>query len=105
MKQKNYKVSVAISALNEEKTIKEVIKDILAQRQRGWVLKELIVYCDGCEDKTADIVRSIKNPKIRIYEGEDKRGKVYRINQAISDFRGEILVIFDADINIEGINV
>jgi len=105
MKQKNYKVSVAISALNEEKTIKEVIKDILAQRQRGWVLKELIVYCDGCEDKTADIVRSIKNPKIRIYEGKNKRGKVYRINQALSAFRGDILVIFDADINIEGINV
>lgn len=105
MKQKNYMVSIAISALNEEITIKEIIKDILAQRQSGWSLKELIVYCDGCTDKTADIVRSIKNPKIRIYEGKDKLGKVYRINQALSDFRGEVLVIFDADIKLEGRNV
>ena len=105
MNKLNCRVSIAISALNEERTIKQVIKDILAQRQRGWTLIELLVYCDGCEDKTGDIVRSIKNPKIRIYEGKDRRGKVYRINQAISDFRGEVLVIFDADIKLEGRNV
>jgi len=105
MNKLNYKVSIAISALNEERTIKEVINDILAQRKQGWVLKELIIYCDGCEDKTADIVRGIKNPKIRIYEGKDRHGKVYRINQALSDFRGEVLVIFDADIKLEGRNV
>jgi len=105
MKQKNYKVSIGISALNEQHSIERVLKDTLTQKESGWKLKEIIVYCDGCEDKTADIVRGIKNPKIRIYECKDRRGKVYRINQALSDFRGEVLVIFDADIKLEGRNV
>jgi len=105
MKQKNYKLSVAISALNEESKIESIIRDILAQKENGWKLKEVLVYCDGCTDDTAKIVRGIGDKRIKIFEAKNKKGKVYRVNQALSTFSGDVLLIFDADCKIEGVNV
>jgi len=105
MKQKNYKVSVAISALNEEQTIAEVLRDVLAQKERGWNLKEIIVYCDGCSDSTYERVLKINDKRIKAVEGKRRIGKVARVREAFEKFSGDILIIFDADIKLGNENV
>lgn len=105
MKQKNFQMSVTISALNEEETIGFIIRDILNQKRIGWNLKEILVYCDGCTDNTVKVVRAIKSKKIKILDAKKKKGKVYRVNQALSAFKGDALLILDADCRIEGRDV
>jgi len=49
------KLVVTIPALNEEKTIAQVIAGIPAQICRGWDEVEVIVMNDGSTDRTAEV--------------------------------------------------
>ena len=105
MKQKKYSVSIGISALNEEQTIQDVLKSVLDQTERGWNLKEIIVYCDGCTDRTYERVLKIKDRRIKAVEGKRRIGKVARVKEVIEEFSGDILIILDADIKLGNENV
>ncbi len=100
-KEKVLKVSVGISAYNEGKNISMVLKDIALQKQDGWVLSEILVCCDGCSDDTFKKVVGIKNKKIKVFNFKLRRGKIYRVNQMIRMFKGDVLVLFDADIRLD----
>jgi cellulose synthase/poly-beta-1,6-N-acetylglucosamine synthase-like glycosyltransferase len=102
---KKTKVSIGISALNEEKNIETVLRDIMTQRRYGWELKEVLLYCDGCADKTSQIAKSLKNRKVKIFVCRKRKGKVHRVNQILERFKGDILVILDADIKMQGDSV
>ncbi|HUD19856.1 MAG TPA: glycosyltransferase [Patescibacteria group bacterium] len=93
-------VSVGISAYNEENTIKEVLEGILAQQQEGWKLTEIRLYCDGCTDETAAIARSVKNKRITVIDDKKRKGKTSRLNELFRAFKGDILVMFDGDIEL-----
>lgn len=95
------RISIGISAYNEDKNIKNVLNDILSQKQKDWKLSEILVYCDGCEDNTAKISRDLKSRFSKTREFNKRKGKVFRINQILEVFKGDILVIFDADIRLK----
>jgi len=95
------KISIGISALNEEKNIKNIICDILSQERVGWELVEILLYCDGCTDTTAAQAESIKSRYIKVFDNKQRKGKVYRVNQMLKGFDGDVLVIFDADIRLK----
>ncbi len=99
------RVSVGISAYNEEKNIKNVLRDILSQNQNGWKLKEILVYCDGCTDKTAENVMKIKNRHIKLVNDGRRAGKTKRVGQIFHEFDGDYIVMFDADIRLSGRNI
>ncbi len=94
-------VTVGIVAYNEEKNIKNVIASILNQKQEGWQLHEILIYCDGCIDSTAKIAKSIKHTKIKVVESQERKGKAFRIEEIFKQYEGEVLVIFDADIKMK----
>lgn len=96
------KVSVGICAYNEEQNIASVIKDVLAQKSDSWMLSEILVYSDGSEDNTAEIVKKIAYKKIKLIEGKSRKGKTFRLNQMFRAFKGDILIMFDADIKLVG---
>lgn len=100
---KQYKVSVGISAYNEERTIGSVIKQILNQKQKGWILLELLIYCDGCADSTAKVAKkySLRHKEVKVIDDPINHGKIYRVNQMIKAFRGDIFLMVDADLSIE----
>ncbi len=102
---KNFRVSVAIPAFNEEKTIGQVLDSIFSQSQVGWVLSEILVYSDGSKDKTVVEVKKIKRRLIKVKDFKQRKGKSFRLNQIFKAFKGDILVLFDADIKIKGKNV
>jgi len=95
------KVSVIVPAFNEEKNIVQILNDILSQRQNGWELEEIFVYSDGSTDKTVEAASSINNTLIKIVGDSQRLGKVQRIQQFFKKAKGEILVMFDADIKIK----
>lgn len=102
---KNISISIGIAAYNEEYRIKHVLSGLLAQREIGWNLKEIFVFCDGCTDKTAHEARRIKDRRIRIVEDQIRKGKTARLQQMFRACSGELLVMFDADVELVGKHV
>ncbi len=45
-------ISIGIPAFNEAVTIKRLLRSVLAQKEKGFVLREIIVLCDGSTDGT-----------------------------------------------------
>lgn len=91
-------VTVAISAYNEEKNIRAFLESVISQKEKGFVLENIWAYSDGSTDKTMEIARSIKSPKIGVFEGKKRVGKSSRLNQIYSRLKSDILVQSDADV-------
>ncbi len=95
-------VSVGIPAYNESKTIGKVIKSVLKQKEKGWTLKEVLVYDDGSSDDTVKIVRNISDRRIKLLSDGTRQGKTTRLRQMFADFRGDVLCMIDADLRLDG---
>jgi glycosyltransferase involved in cell wall biosynthesis len=96
-------VSVLIPARNEELNIK-----ILLSQLNGFSYTplEIIVYDDGSEDATADIVKQFAQDKthIRLIPGESLPegwlGKNYACHRLAMEAKGNILLFLDADVMV-----
>ncbi|HET6554387.1 MAG TPA: glycosyltransferase family 2 protein [Dyella sp.] len=57
---------------------------------------EIIVACDGCTDSTARLVRGCGDPRVRLLEFPERRGKAACLNDAVAAARGKVLLLTDA---------
>ena len=99
------KVSIGIPAHNEGKNIKNVLKDILEQKGKDFEIVEILVVCDSCTDNTQSEALSVKSKKIKITNDGIRLGKTYRLNQMFTKSKGEVLLMLDGDIRLDGKNV
>lgn len=97
-------VTVGISAYNEERNIANILQDILMQKRVGWDLKEILVYSDGSTDTTVQKAISVGNKIIRVVHDSKQKGKVRRVQEIYDNAKGEILVMYDADVRIKNKN-
>jgi cellulose synthase/poly-beta-1,6-N-acetylglucosamine synthase-like glycosyltransferase len=88
-------VSVIITAHNEETVIAKRVENCLQQNYPPDRL-EIIVASDHSTDRTDEIVRSFRNPRVRLVPSPG-RGKSAAQNEAIAEAKGEIIVFTDAD--------
>ena len=90
------KVTLLISAYNEEATIEHKIRNSLALAYPKDLL-EIVVVSDGSTDKTCEIVSryAAVGLKLRHYEG--RMGKTSCLNRAVPLAEGEIIVFSDAN--------
>ncbi len=94
---KNLQVTVGIPAYNEEKNIGKLVRLILSQKEVGFKLSEVLIISDGSTDLTAQIVKSIKDRRVKFYDDGQRMSQQARQNQMIAKFKGDILVIVEAD--------
>lgn len=87
------KVSAVVSALNEEKTIQQVIDALLKSEH----ISEVIVINDGSTDRTPQICRSYGS-KIIFLDFEKNRGMGYAMAQGLKRANSDIVAFFDADL-------
>jgi glycosyltransferase involved in cell wall biosynthesis len=92
-------LSVVIPSYNEEKTIAQVIRQVLRLEAVG----EVIVVNDCSRDRTADIVREIAagDPRVRLLEHQVNRGKTEALKTAFAQIRGAIVIVQDADLEYD----
>lgn len=91
------KVSIIISAYNEEDTISDCIES-LQKVDYPKRLYEVIIVNDGSLDKTSDVVRKYEDKKHIIFiDNKKNKGKAACLNQGISHARGEFIACMDAD--------
>jgi len=86
-------ISVVIPLYNKELHIKRAIDSVLAQKVRDL---EIVIVDDGSTDKGAEIVKSYKDPKIRLLNQENAGVSAAR-NKGISVAKADIIAFLDAD--------
>lgn len=91
---KKIHVSICIPCYNEEKYIRETIDSVLAQTYKNFTLH---VVDNNSTDKTLEIVRSIKDKRIRIHKNKRNIGMFGNMNRCLGIAKTGYLKILCAD--------
>jgi glycosyltransferase involved in cell wall biosynthesis len=97
-------VSILVPAYGEENTVGEVVRRVLALDQFDL---ELIVIDDGSTDDTVGAARAAAadDPRLRVLAHERNRGKGAAVRTGIAESRGDIVVIQDADMEYDPLDL
>lgn len=87
-------VSVLMPVYNGEKYIKEAIDSILCQTFTDF---ELLICNDASTDRSMELVRQYKDPRIKILENPTNLGIVNTRNKLFMEAQGTYLSIMDCD--------
>jgi cellulose synthase/poly-beta-1,6-N-acetylglucosamine synthase-like glycosyltransferase len=93
-------VSIGICAYNEARRISGLLDSLDGQAlPLGYTVVEIIVVASGCTDGTDRIVdeRNQFDPRLTLIRETERRGKASALNEILSRYRGDILVLVNAD--------
>jgi len=88
------KISVIISAYNHQKFVAKTIQSVLDQSFQDF---EILITNDNSTDKTLDIIKSFKDPRIKLFENNINLGMVINTNNMIKIATGEYIAIINSD--------
>lgn len=93
------KLSVVIPALNEEQNIKITIDELLLVLEKSRHVKDfqVIVVDDHSTDRTFDIVKDMKNPRISCIRLSRRRGSHIAIRAGLREATGDAALFIAAD--------
>ena len=89
------RLTVLISAYNEEASIERKLRETLALEYPQDRL-EILVVSDGSTDRTDEIVQAFTDSRVRLLRVNGRRGKTYAQNQGVAASSGDIIVFSDA---------
>lgn len=87
-------VTALMTTYNCADVVGETIQSILAQTLADF---ELLIVDDGSTDGTVEKIRSLCDPRIRLYPQADNAGVGYRLNQALQWVNSAFIAKVDAD--------
>lgn len=87
-------ISVILSVHNEEKYILDCLQKIYLQSYRNF---ECIVVDDFSSDGTANIIRDLEFPRLKLIQNKRKLGLPASLNKAAAIAKGSYLARIDAD--------
>lgn len=91
---KSPKVTVLMSVYNGEKYLRQAIDSILNQTFKDF---EFFIINDGSTDRTAEILQSYHDHRIKIINNEKNIGLTKSLNKGLKIARGEYIARQDAD--------
>jgi glycosyltransferase involved in cell wall biosynthesis len=97
-----HKVSIVIPVYNEEQSLAEVLDQVCAVKLEGMV-KEIIISDDGSIDDTPNIIsRYLASATVivKVHTSPTNLGKGAAVRLGISQARGDIVIIQDADLEL-----
>ena len=92
-------VSVILPTYNEREAIVKNVEHICRTFDKNHIKFEVIVVDDNSPDGTAETLRELNNPKVRLVVRTKDRGLGLSIGRGISEAKGNIIVGMDADGN------
>jgi lipopolysaccharide/colanic/teichoic acid biosynthesis glycosyltransferase/glycosyltransferase involved in cell wall biosynthesis len=90
------KVSIILSARNEEKHLGQALDSIANQTYTDW---ECLIFNDGSTDRTGEMAESYaaSDPRFVVFGSAESGGLAKRLNQLVVEARGSLVVRMDAD--------
>ena len=99
-----FSFSIIIPALNEEKNIGNLLKDILLQIDfDNSLVEKVVVISDSSKDKTDEIVASISkiNTVINFERNDTRLGKSFSLDKVFKKVNTDYVILLDADVRLE----
>ena len=90
----NPRVTVLMPVYNGEKHVAEAVESILGQTFRDF---EFLIIDDGSTDRSAQIIGSFADPRIRLLPNETNSGLIFSLNRGMEAARGEYVARMDCD--------
>ncbi len=87
-------VSVMIPVYNGMPLLQYSIKSLLNQTYSRW---ECIIVDDGSTDGTLDYLKSLTDPRFRVFSFGKNKGRAHARQKALDEARGEFIAMLDAD--------
>jgi len=87
------KLTVIMPVYNERDTVESIIKRV----RQVPIDKELIVVDDGSTDGTSQLLDTLAGDDVRVIHQPQNMGKGMAIRRALSEARGDVVIIQDAD--------
>ena len=94
------KLSFIVAAFNVDKYVKECIKSCLNQKDTS-ISYDVIVVDDFSNDKTREILNSIKSNHVKLIKNSKNMGIEKSVNKAIKASKSDFICRVDADDTIE----
>ncbi|HZZ84467.1 MAG TPA: glycosyltransferase family 2 protein [Anaeromyxobacteraceae bacterium] len=93
-------VTVVFAAFDEERCIRQKVENCLALDYPPEKL-EVLVGCDGCTDRTAELARAAGGDRVRVVELPYRAGKASVLTRLVPGAKGELVVFTDANVMVE----
>jgi len=91
------KLSVVMPVYNEVDTIAEILRRVSAVP----IEKEIILVDDFSHDGTAEVLKQVRVPDLRVFTHAQNGGKGAAIQTALQHVTGDIVIIQDADLEYD----
>lgn len=91
------KISILLPVFNDEKFIKRAVDSVLNNSYSNY---ELIIVNDGSSDNSIDVINSIKDERIKVYN-KSNSGLIETLNYGLKKCNNEIIMRMDGDDEIE----
>ena len=88
------KITVLMPVYNAESHLHEAIRSIIKQSFSDF---EFLIINDGSTDRSVEIVRSYRDPRINLVHNEKNLGLIATLNRGIHISRGEYIARMDSD--------
>ena len=88
-------VSIVVVAYDEAENLDRKIRSLLESTHAPKIC-EILVASDGSTDHTPAVVESCNDPRVRLIQFEERRGKPAVLNEVIPQCLGDIVVLTDA---------
>jgi len=95
------KVTVGIPSYNEQSNIKTILESLIYSNLNSINLSEIIISDDSTDDTPNIVNQFMKNhsKKIIFLHNDKRKGAASAWNDIIQNANGEIIVLYDADVN------
>ncbi len=99
MTEKRRLLSLLIPVYNEKDTVMELLRRVQAVELP--VDRELVIVDDGSRDGTVELLKSIKEPNVKVRFHEKNQGKGAALRTGLAEASGEFVMIQDADLEYD----
>ena len=87
------KISILLPVFNDEKFIKRAVDSVLNNSYSNY---ELIIVNDGSSDNSIDVINSIKDERIKVFN-KSNSGLIETLNYGLKKCKNEIIMRMDGD--------